>query len=216
MELTAEGFEQGMSTQEYFGRIKVNKEAILEVYDAVEPPQDDRAFFDGLPQPLRLAVFTEAWCGDALTSTPTILRLAEATDGLDVRIFERDQHLELANSFLPEHRHGTLPLFIVYDAQMREVSRFIETAGELVPAVNSMEEEIRRAKVAASEIDKPLRDMSEPSQSAFRMGRTAYRVAHAREWGQVVADAFTALVRAGLALAPGKRPAVGGTRWPQE
>ena len=216
MELTAEAFEQGMSTQEYFGRIKVNKEAILKVYDTVEPPSEDRAFFDGLAQPLRLAVFTEAWCGDALTSTPTILRLAEATAGLEMRIFQRDEHLELANSFLPEHRHGTLPLFIVYDTQMREVSRFIETASELVPAIDGMEQEMRRAKVAASEMDKPLREMSEASQSAFRTGRTAYRVDHAREWGQVVADAFTALVRAGLALPPEQRPAVGGTRWPQE
>ena len=216
MELTAEAFEQGMSTQEYFERVKVNKEAILKVYDAVEPPTEDRAFFDGLPQPLRLAVFTEAWCGDALTSTPTILRLAEATDGLEMRIFQRDEHLELANSFLPEHRHGTLPLFIVYDAQMREVSRFIETAAELVPAIDGMEQEIRRARAAPADVEKPLGEMSEPSRNAVRTGRTGYRVDHARQWGQVVADAFTALVKTGRALPSEQRPAVGGTRWPQE
>ena len=122
----------------------------------------------------------------------------------------------MANSFLPEHRHGTLPLFIVYDAKMREVGRFIETANELVPAIDGMEEEMRKSKVAASEVDKPLREMSEASQSALRRGRTAFRVDHAREWGQVVADAFTALVKMGLALPPEQRPALGGTRWPQE
>ena len=213
MFLTADRFNQGMTAQEYLDQIKLNKQAILDVYNGVETPTEDRAFFDSLAEPLRLAVFTADWCGDALTTTPTILRLAGDTAKLDARVFDRDKELEMTNSYLPPHRQGTVPVFVVLDSQMREVSRFIETAKELVPALDAMEEAARTA-VAPAETGKPMSEMSEASSTAFRGKRTAYRVEHAREWGQVVAHAFTAVVKEGMALPPDQRPAEGGTEWP--
>ena len=214
MSLTGEKFSQGMTTQEYLDQIKVNKQAITEIFDSVETPSEDRAFFDSLAGPLRLAVFTADWCGDAITTTPTLLRLAGETDKLEVRVFERDKELELTNSFLPPHRAGTVPVFVVFDSRMQEIARFIETARELVPTLDRMQEEIARANASPSEAEKPLGEMSEASRNAIRGKRTAYRVAHAREWGQVVSHAFTAAVKDGLALPPQQRPAEGGTEWP--
>ena len=216
MPLTAEKFAEGFTGAQYWDRIRVNKDAILQIYNDVEVQPEVQAYFDSLPQPLRLAVFTEPWCGDAVSSTPAIMQLAEATEKLEMRIFERDQNLDLANSFLPEDRHGTLPLFIVFDAEMREICRFIETANALVKRVDGMEGEVRQARVAAADLDKPLGEMSESSRSAFRTGRMAYRVAHACEWGKIVTGEFTAAVKEGLALPPEQRPSVGGTKWPHD
>ena len=214
MALTVKEFNQGMTTQEYLDQIRVNKEAILAVFNTGEVSAEDKGFFDGLSEPLRLAVFTADWCGDAVTSAPPLLRLADATEGLELSIFNRDEVMELTNSFLPVHRHGTLPVFVVFDQQMREVSRFIETAKELVPALGRMQEEIARAKEAASTRGDSLAEEGAASQTAIRGRRMAYRVAHAHEWGQVVTREFTALVRTGLALPPERRPAEGGTEWP--
>ena len=214
MALSTEQFKQGMTTQEYLGQIKVNKEAILAVFNSGKVPTEDKQFFDGLSEPLRLAVFTADWCGDAVTSAPPLLRLADATGGLELSIFNRDEVLDLTNSFLPTHRHGTLPLFVVFDSRMREVSRFIETAKELVPALDRMQDEIAREKATASSRAASPSQGDTASQTAIRGRRMAYRVAHAREWGQVVTHAFTAVVKAGLALPPERRPAEGGTEWP--
>ena len=112
---------------------------------------------------------------------PPLSRLADATPGLELSIFNRDEVMDLTNSFLPAHRNGTLPVFVVFDPQMREV--------------------------APSQGDTA-------SQTAIRGRRMAYRVAHAREWGQVLTHAFTAVVKAGLALPPERRPAERGTEWP--
>ena len=182
MSLTAEEFYQGMTTQEWLDRIKVNKETILAIFNSVNVPAEDKAFFDGLPGPLRLAIFTEPWCGDAMTTTPPLLQLADATDGLEMKVFERDQVMELTNSFLPANRHGTLPVFVVLDPQMQEVGIFIETARELVPTLDRMAEEIARTRVAPADAQKPASKMSEASRTAIRGGRAAYRVAHAEEW----------------------------------
>jgi hypothetical protein len=214
MALTTEEFNQGMTAQEYLDQIKVNKEAILAVFNSGGVSAEDKEFFDGLHEPLRLAVFTADWCGDAVTSTPPLLRLADATEGLVLSVFNRDEVIELTNSFLPVHRHGTLPVFVAFDSRMQEVSRFIETAKELVPALDRMQEKIAKAKEAALTRGDSLADEGGASQTTIRGRRMAYRVAHACEWGQVVTHAFTAVVKTGLALPPERRPAEGGTEWP--
>ncbi len=214
MPLTAEWFYGGLTTPEYFTRLKTNKEAIPKVYETVEVPTNAKAFFDRPPQPLRLAVFTEDWCGDALTSTPSILKLADTCTGIEARTFERDKNLALANSFLPDHRHGTLPVFVVLDSDMHEIARFIETAEELKPAVGKMMDDLKARLLHPDERDKPMPELSPESRAAFGSARAAYRVAHAPDWGQVVIGAFLACVTQGLALPPAERPAIGGTQWP--
>ncbi len=207
MALTVEKFNQGMSTQEYIDQIKVNKQPFLDIYHAVKVPQETKAAFDGLAEPLRLAVFTADWCGDAVSTTPTILRLAESTSNLSVKVFNRDEELPLTDSFLPENRAGTVPVFVVFDSSMNEVARFVETANELVPAIDAMDEMIAQEVVSESE---------ENRRAAGRGRRMAFRGSHAQEWGEVILQAFQRVVTNGLAMASQDRPAVDGTKWPPE
>ena len=209
MALTVKKFSQGMTTQQYIDQIKVNKQAFLDIYHSLEIPAEDLAFFDGLARRLRLAVFTADWCGDALSTTPTILRLAESTDKLEVRVFNRDEELELTNSFLPEHRASTVPVFVVFEPPLREVARFIETARALVPQIDAMDEAIAQ-EAAAPDLGRGSAD----PRAVARGKRTAFRVSHAIEWGRVIIREFRQVVAEGLVLPPQERPAEGGTQWP--
>ena len=207
MALTEDKFNQGMTPQEYIDQIKVNKQTILDIYNTIKIPDTAKAQFDGRSEPLRLAVFTADWCGDAVSTTPVIMRLAESTPGLAIQIFNRDDELELTNSFLPENRAGTVPVFIVMDESMNEIARFIETAGELVPALDAMDEAIAQEIAGESEENK---------RAAGRGKRMGFRVAHAQEWGDVILDSFGRTVAEGLQSSASERPAVGGTKWPPE
>ena len=207
MALTEDKFNQGMTPQEYIDQIKVNKQTILDIYNTIKIPDKAKAQFDGRSELLRLAVFTADWCGDAVSTTPVIMRLAESTPGLAIQIFNRDDELELTNSFLPENRAGTVPVFIVMDESMNEIARFIETAGELVPALDAMDEAIAQEIAGESEENK---------RAAGRGKRMSFRVAHAQEWGEVILDSFGRTVAEGLQSSASERPAVGGTKWPPE
>ncbi len=207
MALSAEKFAQGMTTQEYIEYIKVNKQPFIDIYNGVEVPAETQAFFDGLAEPLNLAVFTSDWCGDALSTTPAILRLADSTDKLRLQVFSRDDELELTNGFLPEHRAGTVPVFVTFDAEMGEISRFVETARSLVPQIDAMDDAIAQEVAAAG-------TAADDQRAATRGKRTAFRVSKAKDWGDVILREFQQVVADGLALAPGQRPSEGGTEWP--
>ena len=204
MTLTAEKFSQGMSIPEYIDQMKVNKQPFLDIYQSVEVPPEVLDYFNGLRQPLKLVVFHAEWCGDAVTTTPTILRLAESTDQISVQMFNRDEEVDLTNTFLPDYRANTVPVFVVFDQDLQEVARFIETAGALVPQIDAMDENI--AREVANEGDN--------ARNVARGKRTAYRVSHAREWGNIILREFCQVVRDGLALPADQRPSVGGTQWP--
>ena len=151
MTLSAEKFSQGMTTEQYIDIIKVNKDPFRQIHDGVAVPDNVLDYFNGLEQPVNLAVFTSDWCGDAMSTTPAILRLADASDNIRLSVFNRDDELELTNSFLPEHRAGTVPVFVVFDGEMGEIARFIETARSLVPAIDAMDEMVAQAAAAVSD-----------------------------------------------------------------
>ena len=108
---------------------------------------------------------------------------------------------------MPEHRAGTVPIFVVMDQNMNQLVRFIETAGTLVPQIDAMDEAI----------DQETAGMSEAEQRQAKRGRrTSFRVEHAQAWGEVILEEFSGLVSEALTRSPQDRPIEGGTKWPPE
>ena len=207
MPLSKEQFESGMNTQQYIDQIKVNKDPFVEIYNSVELPSDASEWVNGLSNPVNLAVFTADWCGDAVSTTPVILRLADSSSNVNLQVFNRDDDVPLADTFLPEHRAGTVPIFVALDDDMNEIARFIETANGLVPQIDAMDDAINR----------DTEGLDEAAQRQARRGRRmAHRVSHAQDWAEVILQEFRDVVNAGLQLTAADRPAVGGTKWPPE
>ncbi len=198
-------FDQGMTTQQYIDQIKVNKDPFVAIYDAIQVPDDSLSLFNGLSEPLKLAVFTADWCGDAMSTTPVILKLADSTPNISLQVFNRDDELELSDSLLPEHRAGTVPIFVVMDQDMHQMVRFIETANTLVPDIDAMD----------AAIDEETAGLDEAEQRRAKRGRrTSYRVERAQAWGEVILKEFGGLVSDALAAGQGDLPLEGGTKWP--
>lgn len=203
MLLTKDKVLQGYSTEKYFPNMKVNKKPVEDIYEAVTVPLDVLLYFDNLESPLVLVVFHAEWCGDAISTTPTILKLADSTPNLTPYIFNRDEEVDLTNTFLPDHRANTVPVFIVLDTEFKEVARFIETAKGLIPLLDDMNETIRHQTSEDPE-----------NRSLIRGKRTSHRVMQAKEWGSIILREFQDVVVTGLNLPDNQRPAQGGTEWP--
>ena len=208
MALSAEKFAQALSPQDYIEQMKVNKAPFEAIYEAIEIPADVQDYFDGLGEPVNLAVFHAEWCGDAVSTTPAILRLAENSANINVGVFNRDEEVDLTNAFLPDHRANTVPVFVVFDREMGEIARFIETARSLVPQIDAMDDAI------AQEVAQESSPQADDARALTRGKRTAFRIARGKEWGTVILNEFRQVVSDGLARPAAQRPAEGGTEWP--
>lgn len=88
-------------------------------------PEDVAAFAD-VPQPLNVVVLDEDWCQDGIHYLPLLGRLAAETGTLDVRVFLRDQNLDLMEQCLYQDQFQSIPVFVFLGRDFNEVGRFIE------------------------------------------------------------------------------------------
>lgn len=126
MAVTHERFAQGMSFHEYMAQMRENQEKFAQNYSEAAIDGAVREFVCDLGVPLNVMIITEDWCGDALTYVPVFGRLAECSDCWTVRVFLRDQNLDLADQYLKEGRYRSVPVFVFFDQDMTELGCFVE------------------------------------------------------------------------------------------
>jgi hypothetical protein len=125
MAVTRERFEQGMTYDAFKAQMTRNQERFATNERQLQLEPDDAAFTD-LPQPLNVLVLAEDWCGDVIDNLPILGRLAAASGKLNLRIFLRDQNLDLMDQYLNQGKFRSIPVFVFFDEQFNEIGRFIE------------------------------------------------------------------------------------------
>ena len=63
----------------------------------------------------RLLILSAGWCGDASNIVPVIQRLVEAAPNLDLRLLDRDDHLDLMDEHLTGGTAQAIPAVIILD-----------------------------------------------------------------------------------------------------
>lgn len=82
--------------------------------------------FTSLPRRLRVLVLAEDWCGDVVANLPVLGRLASEVSTLDLRVFYRDQNLDLMERWLNQGKYQSIPVFVFFDQDFRELGHWIE------------------------------------------------------------------------------------------
>jgi hypothetical protein len=145
MTATRERFEQGMTYDQYRQQMTRNRERFEANERALQlDPADLRPFRD-LARPLNVLVLAEDWCGDVIDNLPILGRLAQESGKLNLRIFLRDQNLDLMDQYLNRGQFRSIPAMVFFDDDFNEVGRFIERPD----SVTERRAEQRRALSAA-------------------------------------------------------------------
>jgi Thioredoxin len=126
MAVTRERFEQGLTYDQYKAQMTRNQERFAENERLVELDPDDLAAFKNRPEPVSVLVLAEDWCGDVVDNLPVLGRLAQESGKLDVRVFLRDQNLDLMDQYLKEGQFRSIPVFAFFDRDFKEIGHFIE------------------------------------------------------------------------------------------
>jgi len=119
-------WDKGITYDEFKAAMTRNQERFAENESRVALDPETVRTFKSLPKPLRVLVLAEEWCGDVVANLPVLGRLDKEVPALDVRIFYRDQNLDLMERWLNQGKYQSIPVFVFFDENFRELGHWIE------------------------------------------------------------------------------------------
>lgn len=127
--VTPERFATGLTYREYREHIQRNQAKFDYNYDETRLADDDARAFRELASrpegPARVLALAEDWCPDVFRGLPVMARIAEAA-GMELRVFSRDQNLDIMNEFLNQGKHQSIPVFVFYTRGQRYLAHWTE------------------------------------------------------------------------------------------
>jgi hypothetical protein len=121
-------FAKGMTWKDYMAQMGDTRARTEENYAKASLTEDERKFFSGISQVKYVLMLGENWCGDVHRNSPMIARIVEAMPNAELRMFLRDQNVDLTDCFL-NNSYRSIPIVVLFDKDWNEVGRWIERAG---------------------------------------------------------------------------------------
>jgi len=175
--VSKERFEQGMSYDAYKAQMTRNQDRFLDVERTVHLLPSDIEFFKALPKPLNVVVLAEDWCGDVIANLPVLGSLAEATGKLNLRIFLRDQNLDIMDQYLKDGQFRSIPVFVIYDENFKEYGHWHERPAQMSQIIQAERERVFASDPELSKfpISTPPAELPEEARTRLSTALTAFR-----------------------------------------
>jgi len=120
-------FSKGMTWKEYMAQMGDTRQRTEDNYNKATLSDDERKFFSGVTGVRHVLMLAENWCGDVHRNSPLIARIVEAIPGAELRVFLRDQNLDITDCFL-NNGYRSIPVVVFFDQDWNEIGRWIERA----------------------------------------------------------------------------------------
>lgn len=100
--ITERIWNTGMTSEEYVSQMNIYQKEMLQRINDLRITSAEFDRVRKIDQGRKLLVLTESWCKDCLMNLPIIIKIAEASEKIELRIFERSKNEELTTYFLSE------------------------------------------------------------------------------------------------------------------
>lgn len=169
--VTPERIAQGISYKEWMEQIDRNQEKFVDNYEGTQLNPDDVAAIKALMArdggPATCMAIGEPWCPDVFRGMPVIAKLCEAT-GLDLKIFFRDQNIDLMNEYLYKGEFQSIPTLVFFSRDHRELGVWHERAQKArdeMPQLSAITSKMRNQELSEEERQKHMEEYA-----AFQKG----------------------------------------------
>jgi hypothetical protein len=125
--LDAQRFAKGLTWKDYLAQMGDTQARTEAAYQKSGLTEEERQFFSGLGQVRYALMLAENWCADVHRNSPVLARITEAMPNCELRVFFRDQNLDLADCFL-NNGYRSIPVLVFFDKDWNEIGRWIERA----------------------------------------------------------------------------------------
>jgi Thioredoxin len=182
--IDAKRFASGLSWKDYMAQMGDTRARTEENYQKSALTEEERSFFKGLPQVRYALMLAENWCGDVHRNSPLLAHICEAMPNCELRVFFRDQNIDLTDLFL-NNGYRSIPVIVFFDKDWNEIGRWIErahAATQKAYAIRSKTLEV----APADQQETAMNEMRKQVQEAYTVpGSTLWREA-AKEVRQVL------------------------------
>jgi hypothetical protein len=193
--VTRERFDQGMTYDQYKQQMTRNRERFEENERAFQPSAEQLAPFKSLATPLNVLAIGEDWCGDVIANLPVLGRLAQESGKLNVRVFLRDQNLDLIDQYLKEGKYRSIPVFVFFDQSMHELGHFIERPASVTELRAQKRLEIYAKHPEFGSPDQPIDQLPEEVRTNLAQAMATMREETTSFANNEVVNALAAIVR---------------------
>jgi selenoprotein W-related protein len=201
MPVSRDRFAEGLTYEAYKAQMTRNRERFEANERTVELSSDDLAFFAQLPAPLHVLVLAEDWCGDVIANLPVLGRLAAESGTLDLRVFLRDQNLDIMDQYLNGGLHRSIPVFVFFDVAFNEIGHWIERPTR----VAELQQQLRRDLFSKDPVfaglapDTSIGQLPEEARLRLMQAFSVFREEHRLLSDREVVREVRAIVEQGLA-----------------
>jgi hypothetical protein len=161
MTLTKERFDSGLTYDAFKKGMTRNVDRVEANEQRVKLDDDAVRFFRSLPRPVNVVALAEYWCGDVIANLPVLGKLAKETGKLNVRIFYRDQNLDLMERWLNQGKFQSIPVFAFFDDDFRELGHWIERPASVTKLRAEKRKEVFAKDPAYGSPDSPVDQLPE-------------------------------------------------------
>lgn len=169
--VTPERLAQGITFKQWMEQIDRNEDKFQENYDDHKLDQADvdaiKALVSKPNGPATCLALGEAWCPDVIRGMPVIAKLCEAT-GIDLKIFFRDQNLDIMNEFLYKGEFQSIPTLIFFSKDHKHLGVWHERAQKARDEMPQLTE--IRSKMNNQELSEEERKKYMDEYTAFQRG----------------------------------------------
>lgn len=186
--ITPERFAEGLTIDEFVQGMGRNREVFRQNYNDFSVKPGDVDFFANRSAVSKVLVLAEDWCGDVLRYVPAVARLAEAVPGWEVRVFYRDQNLDLADNWKKQGQFRAIPVIVFFDEMWRELACFVEKPSNIYSEETAAHEAFAAEHPDLEDANLTSDKMSGATLDLYATFIRQYRADSLRRWQQRFVD----------------------------
>ncbi len=178
--LAAERYEHALPINDYLARMSQNHDQCQANIERAVITEEDKKFWGA--HPMHVLILTEEWCIDSTQFVPVLTRLSREVPGIEIRVLKRDDNKDLATNYRRKDGYQAIPVFILFDENMREFGFLIERPEKVTEEMAAETRRFQQAHPDMPGITRAFDRMPEETQAEVK--------AHSRNWRVGQQDGF--------------------------
>jgi len=168
--ITGEYYSQGFTYEDYLSQLGETRQRFAEHENAFHLTPADAQFFRDIEQSLghiNILAIVEDCCPDVHRGLPIIASIAKAS-GMTLRIFPRDQNLDIMNLYLNQGKFMSIPVFAFLNKDLNPLYHWIERPKAATRFMNEIATELAKQKLSEEELRQERRQRSQQMTDNWR------------------------------------------------